>query len=170
MSNIALCLPLLGGLSIQPGEPFLGHPRGDLQAEAGGVRRVVAYAPVRGERRICMAYPGLHGISTPAAARPVVAYGPIRSRRRRLMGFPKAQEVVEDARVLLDDSQIVAEVEVERVARHSLQGERLVLVLRGEPQREMGSAGEHHAPRALGVPDLFEEAPLDEAADRAPGV
>src|SRR5215207_3674248 len=92
IGNIALCLPLLGGLGIHPVEPFLRHSRGDLQADPPG--RVasfagVTYRAIRSARRVCMGSPGLHGVSTPRCALLVVAYAPLRGERPVCMASPR---------------------------------------------------------------------------------
>src|SRR5215211_1287190 len=59
-------------------------------------------------------------------------------------------------------------IEVKRAARYGVEGEVIVGIGR-EPEREVGPAGELHAPYAL-VGDLLEEATRYQAADRAPCV
>src|SRR5215218_3581341 len=86
-------IPLCPLLLVEAFEYLPGHPRGDLQAESGPVRRVVVYAPIQSRRCVSMGCPGIHGVAADGAVRPVVAYASIRRRRCICMACPGSRGI-----------------------------------------------------------------------------
>src|SRR5215211_2015527 len=142
----------------------MGCPHWHGITAPGRAERVVAYRPIRRQRRRDMGFPEVHGVSAVGVARRVVVYGQFGGGVVVPWGFRCSMGV---SAVLV--SFAVESAEVERAARHGTEGEPLVGVA-CQPTGEVSAAGEADAPYPLLVGGLRHQAPVDQAADRAPGV